>query len=75
MTNNPPLSRPTYHVIVRMLTTMCSSCPDLAVVLLKDGKLPFNYLAITSPSEYNADQNTQFITFAIFFAPNLRHQL
>ena len=34
----PVLSTGTFVMVIRMLVIMCASCPDLAVVLLKQSK-------------------------------------
>jgi len=34
----PVISTGTFVMVIRMLAIMCASCPDLAVVLLKQSK-------------------------------------
>ncbi len=46
MVTPPVVSTGTFVMVIRMLVVMCASCPDLAVVLLKQSEYPA-YLSAT----------------------------
>lgn len=46
MVTPPVSSSGTFVMVIRMLVIMCASCPDLAVVLLKQSKFPLTALSL-----------------------------
>ncbi|KAK3095400.1 hypothetical protein FSP39_014206 [Pinctada imbricata] len=59
--NPPVISTGTFVMVIRMLAIMCSSCPDLAVILLKQKIADTLCYLLVGTSEQQTGQNIELI--------------